>query len=170
MNGRSHSGTETSVALAGSSTSASTRSRSENWSTSQTALASLPKGKLERGESWHEAALREVREETGCTARLTSFAGAMAYEVGRGLKIVVYWNMELVRAGSLRRVDEVDEVLWLQATDAMKKLDYARERRLLARSLASLSLTREAFTAIGRAEDAFTRGEVARALRLVNAA
>jgi len=40
---------------------------------------SLPKGRLDEGETWEEAALREVTEETGCEARITSFAGAASY-------------------------------------------------------------------------------------------
>jgi ADP-ribose pyrophosphatase YjhB (NUDIX family) len=41
---------------------------------------SLPKGKLDDRESWEEAALREVQEETGCEARITGFAGAIRDE------------------------------------------------------------------------------------------
>ena len=41
----------------------------------------LPKGKLEAGESAEAAALREVKEETGCDAVLGAFAGVIGYEV-----------------------------------------------------------------------------------------
>lgn len=37
----------------------------------------LPKGKLHQGEDWIAAALREVREETGCTVKLESFVGCI---------------------------------------------------------------------------------------------
>jgi 8-oxo-(d)GTP phosphatase len=96
----------------------------------------LPKGKLDRGEGWRAAALREVLEETGCVARLGAFAGATCYDVKRGLKVVLYWNMELVREGRLERLHEVDEVRWLAPDDALGLLDHARERRLVERGAA----------------------------------
>src|SRR3954468_21263130 len=54
----------------------------------------LPKGKLDPGESWEAAAIREVREETGFKAKLLGFAGAAAYSTDKGPKIVRYWHME----------------------------------------------------------------------------
>src|ERR1700737_1240407 len=58
---------------------------------------SLPKGRLDDGESWEEAALREVQEETGCEARITSFAGAAAYVPRRTPRLALYWHLALVR-------------------------------------------------------------------------
>jgi 8-oxo-dGTP pyrophosphatase MutT (NUDIX family) len=104
------------------------RSRRGDWS--------LPKGKLDAGESWEEAALREVLEETGCAARLASFAGATFYESRRGPKVVLYWNMALVREGALPDGGEVDEVVWLPPARALERLDRGRERRLLERACA----------------------------------
>jgi len=92
---------------------------------------SLPKGKLDDGETWEEAALREVEEETGCVARLTSFAGAIWYQARRAPKIVLYWNMELVEEGPLDAGDEVDEVLWLEPAEAVARLDFDDERRVV---------------------------------------
>ena len=130
----------------------------------------LPRGKLRDGEAWHAAAVREVLEETGCTARLTTFAGAMCYEVRRGLKIVLYWNIVLVRQGSLERLDEVDEMRWLPPGAALERLDHARERRLLERAAARGSARRDAASLIARTEAALARGDVKRARRLVEAA
>lgn len=102
------------------------RPRHEDWS--------LPKGKLDDGETWEEAALREVQEETGCEARITGFAGAVSYMGRRAPKIVLYWHMALVREGRLEAGDEIDEVAWLAPPAAMTRLDYELDRRLLARS------------------------------------
>jgi 8-oxo-dGTP pyrophosphatase MutT (NUDIX family) len=99
---------------------------------------SLPKGKLGSGESWEDAALREVGEETGCAARLVSFAGATFYESRRGPKLVLYWNMALVREGVLAEQGEVDEVEWLSPARALERLDRGRDRRLLERACAAL--------------------------------
>jgi 8-oxo-dGTP pyrophosphatase MutT (NUDIX family) len=92
----------------------------------------LPKGKLEGGESWEEAALREVREETGCEARVVSFAGAVRYSSARGPKLVLFWNMELIRAGGPVDEGEVDDVAWLPPAAAARLVDRARERRIIA--------------------------------------
>jgi ADP-ribose pyrophosphatase YjhB (NUDIX family) len=96
----------------------------------------LPKGKLESGETFEEAALREVAEETGCEARLGPFAGASSYTSRRGPKVVLYWHMTLVREGT-ETAQEVDEVRWLTPTQARRKLDRERDRRLLRGALAA---------------------------------
>jgi 8-oxo-dGTP diphosphatase len=96
---------------------------------------SLPKGKLDRGEPWHRAALREVVEETGCAARLTSFAGAKLFVARRVPKLVLYWHMSLVRESSLEPNEEVDELAWLTPRDALSRFDHASDRRLLLRVL-----------------------------------
>lgn len=92
----------------------------------------LPKGKLEAGESWHEAALREVKEETGYEVRMLSFAGAVSYLVDDQPKVVCYWHMAL---NSGRQAafddDEVQEVIWLSREEALERLDYPLEAALL---------------------------------------
>jgi 8-oxo-dGTP pyrophosphatase MutT (NUDIX family) len=96
---------------------------------------SLPKGKLDDGETWEACALREVREETGCDGRLATFAGAMSYVPRNNPKIVLYWHMELTREGKLEAKfrDEIDEVAWLTPEEALARLDYAGERRIVQR-------------------------------------
>jgi 8-oxo-dGTP diphosphatase len=127
------------------------RPRRDDWS--------LPKGKLDQGETWEAAAVREVREETGCTCRLAEFAASLWYVPGRSPKpkVVLYWNMELHREGELDAGDEVDEVAWLRPRAALARLDRESERKVLLRALAR----REARVRPGR-KDAL-RGEVARA-------
>jgi 8-oxo-dGTP diphosphatase len=96
---------------------------------------SLPKGKLDDGETWEACALREVREETGCEGRIATFAGAMSYVPRNNPKIVLYWHMELTREGKLEAKfkDEIDEVAWLTPEEALARLDYAGERRIVER-------------------------------------
>lgn len=91
----------------------------------------LPKGKLQAGESWSEAAVREVREETGCEVTLGSLAGCLAYLAGRYPKLVLFWNMNLVRAGQPQDSGEVKELRWLSVPEALKKLKHSAEKRLL---------------------------------------
>ncbi len=45
-----------------------------------TEVVGLPKGRLERGETRAEAAIREVREEAGLTGRLIETLGSISYK------------------------------------------------------------------------------------------
>lgn len=104
------------------------RKRYDDWS--------LPKGKLEKGEAWEAAALREVAEETGYDVSLDDFAGVVSYVIGDSPKVVLFWNMELEIPDQQRRIvsdGEVDRCEWLLVPDALKRLSYGGERGLLAR-------------------------------------
>jgi 8-oxo-dGTP diphosphatase len=92
---------------------------------------SLPKGKLDPRESWHEGARREVAEETGCEVRLGRYAGAKLHLDRPQPKLTLYWHARLVREGPLSPQDEVDEVAWLSRREALARLDHASDRRLL---------------------------------------
>src|SRR3954462_10731666 len=71
---------------------------------------SLPKGKLDPGEGFEEAALREVHEETGIEAELGPYLGETRYKDNKGRdKVVRYWAME-AGEGEFRPDDEVDEM------------------------------------------------------------
>jgi 8-oxo-dGTP diphosphatase len=96
----------------------------------------LPKGKLDPGESWEEAAVREVREETGIPCRLLEELPSVAYRDSRGRpKTVRYWRME--PAGEAGELDgsEVDELRWVDPADALALLTYERDRDLLTAAL-----------------------------------
>jgi len=94
---------------------------------------SLPKGKREKGESWQATALREVLEETGCKAKLESFAGSVSY-IAQGIpKVVLFWNMKATHIPKHPANGEVDQVLWFTKEEALKKLTYQTDKTLLAR-------------------------------------
>jgi 8-oxo-dGTP diphosphatase len=95
----------------------------------------LPKGKREPGESWQETALREVFEETGCRARLDSFAGSLSYPVGGVAKIILFWNMAVNEFSLFTPNHEVDELVWAPFEEAIQLLTYEGEKNLLAHQL-----------------------------------
>lgn len=100
------------------------RPRYDDWS--------LPKGKVDLGESHPVTAVREVREETGFQSRLGRRLAVISYPVDGALKRVVYWAAG-AGDGEFRANDEVDQLLWLAPKDAMKRVDYQQDRKVLRR-------------------------------------
>lgn len=97
----------------------------------------LPKGKLDPGEGWEEAALREVEEETGLSCRLLAEIGATRYHDRKGRsKLVRYWLMEPV-GGEFAVNDEVDQLRWCDAGEADDLLTYAHDRELIRPAFAT---------------------------------
>jgi 8-oxo-dGTP diphosphatase len=93
---------------------------------------SYPKGKLEEGETFEDAAQREVLEETGYACRLLRFIGHTEYVDRKGRpKVVAYWVMA-PEAGMFEPNEEVDELRWLDIAAAGALLSYERDRELLA--------------------------------------
>jgi len=103
----------------------------------------LPKGKLDPGETFEQAALREVREETGLRCTLVRELAATEYRDNKGRpKLVCYWLMEIDRreapppfatpqGGEFEPNDEVDDVRWVALGDAAGLLSYDRDREVL---------------------------------------
>ena len=106
----------------------------------------LPKGKRKKNESWQDTALREVKEETGCEVLLGDFAGSVSYSVDGIPKVVLYWNMDLVGECKPRQSDELDQLLWLPASRAIKKLDYKGEKAMIADGLQTTNRTSNVLT------------------------
>jgi len=95
----------------------------------------LPKGKLNRREGYLEAALREVREETGVRADHPINVGSIGYATDRGnRKVVRWWLMAESDATKFKKNNEVDKVAWLSREKALKRLDYEADRNVLRRA------------------------------------
>jgi len=83
----------------------------------------FPAGKVERGESSEDAAVREAYEETGLTVRAARFLGQRVHPMtGR---IMAYVARELV-AGVAQVMDdrEVAEVAWCDRVDLAERVPY----------------------------------------------
>jgi 8-oxo-dGTP diphosphatase len=98
------------------------RPRYDDWS--------FPKGKLHSGESWEDAALREVEEETGMRCTLGEEVGRTHYEVGGEPKEVRYYAMD--SADEPRAQNEVDEALFVPIAEALELLTQQWDRQLLS--------------------------------------
>jgi 8-oxo-dGTP diphosphatase len=100
------------------------RPRYDDWS--------LPKGKVDPGETEPVTAVREVHEETGYSSHLGRRLVAVSYPVEQCMKKVRYWAARRVD-GEFRPNDEVDDLTWLPVADAMKQLAYPHDRKVLRR-------------------------------------
>lgn len=96
----------------------------------------LPKGRLEADETPEQAAVREVREETGVTGRVVTPLPGIDYWFAEGprkriRKHVDYFLLEYV-AGSEADFDEreVHEARWFAWDDAVARLTHVNERRV----------------------------------------
>lgn len=101
------------------------RPRYDDWS--------LPKGKVDAGESLPSTAVREIEEETGFTAVLDSRIGTTGYPLKENTrKEVTYWS---ARAGDgvFEPNSEVDELRWLPVEEAGRLVSYPLDRKILTR-------------------------------------
>ena len=98
---------------------------------------SFPKGKLDSGETIKQAALREVKEETGLDCRIIENLSPVRYSYrnrsGRiRPKIVHYFLMEPVAGRIVVNIHEIDAAQWYKVGDASGRLSYKHDRELLA--------------------------------------
>ncbi len=90
----------------------------------------FPKGKLDQGETFEQAALREVAEETGMDCHIERFVGTTNYTHRKGKpKIVAYYLMG-VNHGEFAPNEEVDDLVWLPIEQVRSHLTWERDQEL----------------------------------------
>src|SRR4051794_19681765 len=101
-------------------------------------VLALPKGHPDGRESAADAALREIREETGVEARLVEKLGDVRYwyqRDGRRIaKVVSFFLFEHVSGDPGGDPVEVEEARWMPLQEAAEALTYRGEREMVARA------------------------------------
>jgi 8-oxo-dGTP pyrophosphatase MutT (NUDIX family) len=115
-----------------------------------TRVLALPKGHIDPGESAVQAAVREVREETGIVVVVGAEPAEKLGEVrywyrrdGRTVpKSVVFFLFRYASGDTADHDEEVEEARWISLSEARTALSYASERDMVARAQQALARLR----------------------------
>lgn len=107
-------------------------------------VLALPKGHIEPGESGAEAAVREVREETGVDGRMLEKLDDIKYWYSRdGARVfkVVSFYLLAYRSGSVgnHQPEEVEGAEWIPLEEAPARLSYRGEKEMARAALSKLA-------------------------------
>ncbi len=103
------------------------RSRYNDWT--------IPKGKIEDGESAIACAYREIFEETGIKAEFTRHLATVEYTDNGIQKRVKYWVAESVGHSTFIPNEEVSELVWNKPNDAIELATYQTDKDLIKKFL-----------------------------------
>lgn len=100
----------------------------------------LPKGLLDKGEKSTDAAVREVREETGCTAEVEQKIEAISYYYAdpkskeRIFKTTTFFLMRYIDGDITKHDWEIEKVEWVGKEVAQAKLTYDNEKKIVSKA------------------------------------
>lgn len=107
----------------------------------------LPKGHVEQGEGIQEAACREVLEETGLEGEVVEKLGDISYryaykkaggELVRVFKRVHFYLLRWSKGEAHGHDYEVDEARWFGLEEALEKLTYPTEQKMIRHAMAMI--------------------------------
>ena len=106
----------------------------------------LPKGAVSEGETSEQAALREVKEETGLDATIVKPLDTIEYYFRAGgtliRKRVDFYLMNYVSGTMTPQLSEVDDVQWVELSEAIQRASFDSEKKLLEMALAEVETAR----------------------------
>ena len=99
----------------------------------------FPKGHINPGEKSEEAAIREIKEETGIEASIVRKLGDSRYVFMKNgekiFKVVVFFLLEYVSGEIVPQDLEVLEVKWVEKEEALGRLSFKKDKEFLQQIL-----------------------------------
>ncbi len=100
----------------------------------------LPKGKIEKSETPEQAALREIKEETGLTGAIEKEIGKIGYsfklekEKAVVNKTVTFYLVKYISGDTKDHDTDAEDVRWLPVKEALKIMTYPSERSIVEKA------------------------------------